>query len=245
VAESVTESEAESEEEVDGEYDPNNISDQNVACWDLEEDQEHELAYFGGETMLNTPIVRSQRGNGVSWNVYFDEDDLSRRAESSNLKEAMEGFKVRNGRAPTIEQCKNMAAFLAVPNELCDEEDIRRSAASVERTRAKTRSRVFVSPLIEKKTAQRFSVYLEDEQQGDADVAIRLFQRSNDREPNAREVADIKAFIKVDADLTEAEFAVSQQRQLAKKSVVSSTSNSKDAEDEKAEDEEEEMVDIE
>jgi len=212
VAQSATESEAESEEEADGDYEPSNMNDEVLARWDLEEDRQHELDYFGGEMMLNTPMVRSQRGHGVSWNVYFDEDDLSRRAESSNLKEAMEGFKVRNQRAPTIEECKNMAAFLAVPNELCNEADIQPTASSVAAKSSKSKSRVFVSPLIEKKTAQRFSVYLEDGQQGDADVAIRLFQRSNDRQPNAIELAEIKAFVKVDADLTEATFAVTQQQ---------------------------------
>merc|ERR1719245_2680077 len=124
---------------------------------------------------MNTPIQRSKQGQ--SWNVYFDEDDLSRQSESSNLKKAMEKFKVRNDRVPTILECKNIAAFLSVPNELCDEADLQqpRSVAI-----ARTNAKVFVGPITETQSARGFSVYLQNEV-GDETAAIQRFERSSKR----------------------------------------------------------------
>merc|ERR1719244_308087 len=146
----------ESSDEPHSEYDPNNAADQILAGWDLEDDLEHENLHFD-DSMLNTPMVRSRKGNGLTWNVYFDENDLSRQSESSNLKRAMQGFKVRNHREANIAECKRMAAFLQVPSELVDEQDIQKPVA-IATTR--TRSKVFVSAVTQKQTSRAFSVYL-------------------------------------------------------------------------------------
>jgi hypothetical protein len=194
-------------EDFDGDYDPNNTEDEVLARWDLEADVKHDKLHFGGETMMNTPIQRSKQGQ--SWNVYFDEDDLSRQSESSNLKKAMEMFKVRNDRVPTISECKNIAAFLSVPNELCDEEDIQTASVPITRSRAK----VFVSSITETDSAQGFSVYLEDAV-GDETMAIQRFEQSSKREPNVKELSLIKAFMATDSDLKEESYVVAQSQPL-------------------------------
>merc|ERR1719474_1514888 len=240
-------SEAESEDdessnEPHSEYDPNNAADQILAGWDLQDDVEHENLHFD-ESMLNTPMVRSRKGNGLTWNVYFDENDLSRQAESSNLKRAMQGFKVRNHREANIAECKRMAAFLQVPSELVDEQDIQKSVA-IATTR--TSSKVFVSAVTQKQSSSTFSVYLRNDQQGNVDSAIQLFQRANGREPDSIEVSKIKSFLKMESDLSEQAFSderretvVSSNGVVTKKTATGYTLNFDDEQKREQGDEEE------
>lgn len=208
---SETESEDdESSDEPHSEYDPNNAADQILAGWDLEDDLEHENLHFD-ESMLNTPMVRSRKGNGLTWNVYFDENDLSRQSESSNLKRAMQGFKVRNHREANISECKRMAEFLAVPNQLVNEEEIH-IRAPVDIATKRTEGTVFVSELTDKPASRGYNIYWNRNQQGNVDAAIRLFQKSNNREPGAIEVSKIKAFMKVRSGLSEQSFVVSEEQ---------------------------------
>jgi len=208
---SETESKGEESDDSESEYDPDNAADQVLSRWDLDQDLEHEDLHFAGDSMLNTPMVQSKGGNGLSWNVYFDEDDLSRQAESSNLKRAMQGFKVRNHREANIAECKRMAAFLQVPSELVDEQDIQKPVA-IATTR--TRSKVFVSAVTRKQTSRAFSVYLNSDRRGNVDSAIHSFQRSNGRKPDSVEVSKIKAFLKMESDLSEQAFVLSAQQPL-------------------------------
>jgi len=201
---SQSESEEEEEDDSDDEYDPDNTRDQVLARWDTEEDVKHEMQHFGGDMLLTQT---SEKGNGVSWNVYFDERELTRQAESSNLKVALENFKLRNNRAPTILECKHMATFLAVPNEQCNEEDVQ---APVVVEVSSTKTQVFVAPVVGKEMALWFNVYLEEGQQFDVDSIVGLFQRSNGREPNSRELDNIRAFAKSDQDLIAQSFELEE-----------------------------------
>jgi len=194
----------------DIEYDPQNTTDQELARCDGAEDVKHQIHFFDAPSMLNTPMVQSKSGDAVSWNVYFDEEDLNRSAESNNLKRAIEGFKRRNQKDPSLSQLKRMATFLAVPNELCDEEDIEPTATAT----ARINSKVFVSNTIDKETASSFSVYLENEKQGDEEVAICCFRRINKRDPEPKELSNLRAFLRTEQHLTEEAFLVSQQQPL-------------------------------
>merc|ERR1712217_578429 len=123
------ESEVDSEEEEtaeldDGDYDPNNAKDQALAERDDAEDLQHEVDHFD-DTMLNTPVRRSRRGGGVSWSVYFDEDDLNEEAQGSKLEEAIQGFEMMNNREPTNFEVSKMKEFLSVPVEMCDDGESR------------------------------------------------------------------------------------------------------------------------
>merc|ERR1712217_897726 len=128
------ESEVDSEEEEtaeldDGDYDPNNLKDQALAERDEAEDLKHEVVHFD-DTMLNTPVRRSRRGGGVSWSVYFDEDDLNEEAQGSKLEEAIEGFEMMNNREPTNFEVSKMKEFPAVPIEICDDGELELEASS-------------------------------------------------------------------------------------------------------------------
>merc|ERR1719419_1267815 len=207
--------EADDEEETknasDDEYDPQNTSDQELARFDGAEDLKHQTNFFGAPSMLNTPMVQSKSGDAVSWNVYFNEEDLNRPAESKNLKRAIEGFKRRNRKEPSLSQLKQMATFLAVPNEVCDEEDFIEPATIAT---ARVNSKVFVSDTIDKKTASSFSVYLETKKQGLEEGAIRCFRRINGRDPAPEELTNLKEFVRTEQQLTEKAFFVAPQQPL-------------------------------
>ena len=94
-----SEDEAPSDSE-ETEYDPKNEDDAVLAQRDAAEDRQHALQHFDG-VLLNTPMVSAKSGGGVSWNVFFDEEQLCAAEESSNLERAKEGFLKRNGREPT------------------------------------------------------------------------------------------------------------------------------------------------
>jgi len=195
-----------SEDEEEEEYDPNNSADQKQAKKDAAEDAKHEVVHFD-RTVLNTPMVTSKKGGGVSWNMYFNESDLNEEAEKSNLVQTVEGFKMMNGREPTQVEVYKMKQFLSVPNQLMDGEE--ELLAEEEKQNA---SKVLVSPIQNKKTGKRFNVYLEDKkvsQKQMEQVAVKWFNRLNKREPTKEELAKIQAFIAKDADLKEQEFSSS------------------------------------
>jgi len=162
-------------------------------------DGEEEMA--GTNTVLQSQMVSSKRGGSASWTVYFDE-------ARSSLKKAKRAFLKMHRRSPTTSELDQIRSFLAVPSELdmdgLDEPDL-------EQKEKRTPSKVLVSPVQDKKTAKRFSVYLEDSKLSQKEtelIAVKWFNRFNQREPSDEELAQIRSFIAKDADLTEQEFLV-------------------------------------
>jgi len=103
----------------ESEYDPGNEDDAALAQRDVAEDRVHELDHFVPE-LLNTPMVSAKSGGGVSWNVFFDEEQLCEAEESSNLERVSRRFQSANGREPTLFELDRMRLFLAVPTELSE-----------------------------------------------------------------------------------------------------------------------------
>jgi len=116
------EADSEDEQQSDGEaaeYDPENEDDAALAQQDAAEDRAHELDHFL-PVLLNTPMVSAKSGGGVSWNVFFDEEQLCEAEESRNLERASRRFQSANGREPTHFDLHRMRLFLAVPTELSE-----------------------------------------------------------------------------------------------------------------------------
>jgi len=101
------------------EYDPGNEDDAVLAQRDDAEDRLHELDHFL-PVLLNTAMVSSESGGGVSWNVFFDEEQLCEAEESRNLERASKNFQSANGREPTRLELHRMKRFLTVPTELSE-----------------------------------------------------------------------------------------------------------------------------
>jgi len=113
------------EQQSDGEaneYDPENEKDAALALRDAAEDRAHELDHFS-PMLLNTQMVRTKSGGGVSWNVFFDEEQLCEEEESRNLERASKLFQIANGREPTPFELYRMRLFLAVPTELSESDE--------------------------------------------------------------------------------------------------------------------------
>ena len=195
-----------SEEDEDSDYDSNNMADQVQARWDLEADIKYENELFD-TTMLNTPISESQKGGGASWEVYFNEQDLSQQSESIKLQKAVESFKMRNQRVPTILDLKNMTEFLSVPNEVYDEE----TNNTTDDSEAEETITVLVSAVKETTTSKAFTVYFEDSklsQEETEKIAVKMFQTVNKQEAAEEDLVRIRTFIGKEADLKEQEFLV-------------------------------------
>jgi len=234
--------EQETEESLDGEYDADNMMDHVQARWDLEADIKFNALHYDRYT-LNTPIVESKTGNAVSWNVYFDEADLSLQAESENLQKAADSFRIFNREAPSIEQLKHLAAFLTVPNDPSDDEW---SVASIaEETEVVSTTKVLVSPVSEKKSSKSFNVYLGDSklsQKESEQIAIKWLKRFNGgQEPSEEDLIKIQTFIQKDAELTEQEFLIP-----VKQLRFQDEDNEQKSEEEEEQDQgDEDMIDIE
>jgi len=209
-ADSEDEDEDQSEGE-EAEYDPDNEDDAVLAQRDGAEDRQHALQHFDG-VLLNTPMVSAKSGGGVSWNVFFDEDDLSEAVESSNLERAKEGFLKRNGREPTHSEVHRMRQFLAVPNELMEAEQ---SIAALSQSPAVVASSGAVSWTIS------FG-----ESRGSLEGAVAAFARIYGREPIPFEVQRIRAFL---APQSERSRTKSAERLTPSKVLVSPVAEKKTA----------------
>eukprot|EP01083_Nonionella_stella_P158447 515792_1 len=72
-----------------------------------------------------------------------------------------------------------------------------------------TPSKVLVTPVKKKKTAARYNVYFENDaadKEHNEKLALKCFNRFNNREPTQLELAAIQQFIKSDQQLTEVEY---------------------------------------
>jgi len=180
-----SEQEETDEKEDDSDYHPDNAMDQAQADRDAVEDWKHDREHFD-QIMLNTPVTTSRRGGGVSWDVFFDEDDLNKDAESANLEKSIDGFKMMNKRDPTPSEVTKMKQFLSVPIEICDEQsmEIESSAAVIQ------------TPIITSKHGGvvSWTVYF-GQSNGDMDSAVSSFERVYHREPTSLELHHLRSFM--------------------------------------------------
>jgi len=181
--ESEEESEDEEEERVESDYNPNNSVDQGLARRDVIDDVKHEQEHFD-QMMMNTPMVRSRRGGGVSWEVFFEEGDLNEEAEKSNLGKTIDGFKMMNNREPTPFEVSKIKQFLAVPIELCDEQELLINSTSA----------LIQTPIRESNLgySSSWTVFL-GKSQGSLEGAKRAFE--DHRELSSLEVQSIQSFL--------------------------------------------------
>jgi len=143
--------------------------------------------------ILSSRCLKSNASGATSWNLCFG-PQVSAEEAVRNLKNAIRGFKIRNGREPTKLEINDLQKFLTVPVEEEDEAD----EASC------SPSKVLVTPVKEKKNSVRMNVYLEGSrysQEKSEKLAIRCFKKFNQRDPNEEELAKIKSFVKTDSDL--------------------------------------------
>merc|ERR1719495_890492 len=164
----------------EAEYDPENAEDQELAAEDADEDAEHEISHFD-QVLLNTPMVSSKRGGAVSFSVYFDERELSEKAESSNLVKTVDSFKMMWHREPTRSELNRMKQFLSVPSELVEEEQDGPIVAS--------------SPTTSSRGGGASWTVQFEQNEGSLDGAERAFYAMHHREPTAAERDQIRSFL--------------------------------------------------
>merc|ERR1712029_1330070 len=129
---------------------------------------------------------------------------------SGSLENAKRAFERMHGREPTSFEQEQIRSFLTAPKGLEDGLEEQQS----ESTKPRSPSKVLVSPVVAKKTAKRFNVYLEDSklsQKESEQIALKWFNRLNRRDPSEEETEQIRAFIQKEADLKEQQFLVPVQ----------------------------------
>lgn len=171
-------------------YDPSNDDDVSMAEMDSAADRKFEQDHYE-MVMLNTPATASKLGNALSWAVYFDEEELCSEAESANLEQAVSSFAMRNGQAPNALEVAHIKAFLAVPNELCAEEDTSAfdmSASSVQSSRLGH-------------GASWTAFFNEGSSKGSVRNAAKAFQAVHGREPTSFELDRIRSFLSTPSQL--------------------------------------------
>jgi hypothetical protein len=164
---------------------------------------DEEEAMADGATMTRSAVKASKSGGGASWNVDFNES-------GGSLKNAKRAFERMHNREPTSFEQEQIRSFLAMTNGLGNGLEEQQS----ESTKPRSPSKVLVSPVVAKKTAKRFNVYLEDSkfsQKESEQIAMKWFNRFNGRDPSKEETEQIHAFIQKEADLKEQQFLVPVQ----------------------------------
>merc|ERR1719249_349158 len=219
--EEVDSEEEETEELEDGDYDPNNATDQALAELDGAEDLKHEVAHFD-DTMLNTPVRRSGRGGGVSWAVYFEESDLNEEAQGSKLEEAIEGFEMMNKREPTKFEISKMREFLAVPIEICDDGELE--------LELEASSAVITTPAITSKLggAVSWKIFF-GSTRGDLDGALEAFKATYGHPPSILELKHLQLFLSGQSVESESASTKSTETATPSKVLVSPLTEKKTA----------------
>merc|ERR1719249_101084 len=219
--EEVDSEEEEREELEDGDYDPNNATDQALAELDSAEDLKHEVAHFD-DTMLNTPVRRSGRGGGVSWAVYFEESDLNEEAQGSKLEEAIEGFEMMNKREPTKFEISKMREFLAVPIEICDDGELE--------LELEASSAVITTPAITSKLggAVSWKIFF-GSTRGDLDGALEAFKATYGHPPSILELKHLQLFLSGQSVESESASTKSTETATPSKVLVSPLTEKKTA----------------
>ena len=158
---------------------------------------------MSSSSMIKSAVIASKRGGGASWSVDFNE-------ASGSLENAKRAFQKMHNREPTAFEQDQIRSFLALPSAFDGGFESKQS----ESTQPRSPSKVLVSPVVDKKTAKRFNVYLEQSkfsQKESEQIAIKWFNRFNKREPSKEELAKIHSFIQKEADLKEQQFMVPVQ----------------------------------
>lgn len=152
--------------------------------------------------IMTSRCLKSKASGATGYTLHFGHD-VSANTVARNLKKAVKGFKLRNGRQPTKTEVNDLKKFLAVRSVVEEEEKPKEASRSP--------SKVLVTPVKEKKNSVRLNVYLEGSRysQGKSEeLAIRCFKKFNKRDPNEEELAKIKSFVKTDNDLIEQTYLV-------------------------------------
>jgi len=178
--------EQDAEKMSDADYDPDNVDDVEMEEIDATENRKHDKLHFD-DWVLTTPMVSAKRGGGVSWNMYFDEEELNEKVESANVEQATQLFKTINKRDPSNVEMHKMKQFLSVPNEVADEMDDSNVVTSqiVESTKGGGAAWTIVEGAdISSRRATR-----------NLEKAVAGFKTRNSREPTSAELEDIKKFM--------------------------------------------------
>jgi len=157
--------------------------------------------------VITSKMVKSMKGSAASWNVYFDEEELSASKLNKNVKNAVEAFQSRNGRRPNSLERKQIQQFVSVPQL--------QAANEGEDKLSRSPSKVLVTPVKTKKnSSKRFDLYLENQrysQQESEILAVQCFKKFNKRDPTEEELNKIREFIKTDSNLKEQTYLVSEK----------------------------------
>jgi len=199
----------------DPDYNPNNTTDQQYAVEDAVDDMdERDSAPLN---MSKSATVRTRQGN-ETYSVYFGDAPKAKKS----VADIVAAFVGAHGRQPNALEKDRLCKFVAMkaaPEKigLAYRSGLKsksgRKSASASATRSP--SKVLVTPIKEKKTSQSkaFSVYFEktNPQQNEV-MAVKWFERFNERTPTDLELHGIRSFTKADSDtLREMVFAIEDE----------------------------------
>jgi len=199
-------------EEEDPDYNPNNAVDRQYAAEDAVDDMDERST--GPVVMSKSASRRSRRGRSETYNVYFGEP----RTGKKSVTEIVAAFVGAHGRSPNALEKERLRNFVAMQKatekiELGTTEKTKKASSA--KSVSRSPSKVLVTPIKEKKAskAKGFSVYYEKPSAKAEEMAVKWFERFQDRRPTELELLGIRAFTKADSDtLKELVFAVEDEK---------------------------------
>lgn len=193
----------------DPDYNPNNATDQQYAAEDAVDDMDETAT--APQRMSKTASRRSRKGKSEAYSVYFGDAKTGKKSVS----EIVAAFIGAHGRQPNALEKERLRNFVAMQAATETIELATAAASGRSRKEETTRSpsKVLVTPIKEKKASQSkaFSVYFEKSNPEKNEVmAVKWFERFNDRRPTELELRGIRAFTQADTNdtLRELVFAV-------------------------------------
>lgn len=202
----------------DPDYNPNNAKDLQYAAEDAVDDMDVRSA--APTTMSKSATKRSRRGKSETYSVYFGEP----RTGKKSVTEIVAAFIGAHGRQPNAlekERLRNFVAMQAATEtiELATEAAMGKSKkASASKSVTRSPSKVLVTPIKEKKAskAKGFTVYFDKQNPKAEQIAVKWFERFQDRRPTELELHGIRSFTKADSDtLKELVFAVEDEKAVS------------------------------
>lgn len=199
----------------DPDYNPNNVKDRQYAAEDAVDDMDERST--APLQMSKTSTQRSRKGKSETYSVYFGDA----RTGKKSVTEIVAAFIGAHGRQPNAlekERLRNFVAMQAAPEtiELATQKAMGGRTKAQCKSTTRSPSKVLVTPIKEKKAskAKGFSVYFEKQNPKAEEMAVKWFERFNDRTPTELELHGIRSFTKADSDtLKELVFAVEAERE--------------------------------
>merc|ERR1712087_235004 len=170
-------------EDADPDYSPNNAMDRQYAAEDAIDDMDERST--GPVVMSKSASKRSRRGRSETYNVYFGEP----RTGKKSVTEIVAAFIGAHGRSPNALEKERLRNFVAMQKatekiELGTTEKTKKKTSSAKSV-SRSPSKVLVTPIKEKKAskAKGFSVYYEKPNAKAEEMAVKWFERFQDRRP--------------------------------------------------------------